>query len=80
MVSDPASSEKDRSAARGLMSTRGLYVFQHDSELGNAHAHALFDRITARKKVEVPRDFADYEVSIDESGLPPAVRLLRRLG
>ena len=72
--------EHDRSAARGQMSTRGLYVFQHDSELGNAHAHALFDRITARKKVEVPRDFADYEVSIDESGLPPAVKILRRLG
>ena len=72
--------EHDRSAARGQMSTRGLYVFQHDSELGNAHAHALFDRITAHKKVEVPRDFADYEVSIDESGLPPAVKLLRRLG
>ena len=72
--------EHDRSAARGQMSTRGLYVFQHDSELGNAHAHALFDRITARKKVEVPRDFADYEVSIDEVGLPPAVKLLRRMG
>ena len=72
--------EHDRSAARGQMSTRGLYVFQHDSELGNAHAHALFDRITARKKVEVPRDFADYEVSIDESGLPPAVKIMRRVG
>ena len=62
------------------MSTRGLDVFQHDSELGNAHAHALFDRIAVRKTVEVPRDFADYEVSIDESGLSPAVKLLRRLG
>ena len=72
--------EHDRSAARGQMSTRGLYVFQHDSELGNAHAHALFDRISVRKKVEVPRDFADYEVNIDESGLPPTVKLLRRLG
>ena len=72
--------EHDRSAARGQMSTRGLYVFQHESELGNAHAHALFDRVTARKKVEVPRDFADYEVSIDESGLPPTVKLLRLVG
>ena len=36
--------EHDRSAARGEMSTRGLYVFRHDSELGNAPAHALFDR------------------------------------
>jgi len=35
-----------------------LYVFQHDSELGNAYARALFDRITVHRKVEVPRDFA----------------------
>jgi CRISPR-associated protein Cas7/Csd2 subtype I-C len=33
--------EHDRSAARGQMSTRGLYVFEHDSKLGNAHAHTL---------------------------------------
>lgn len=57
--------EHDRSAARGEMSTRGLYVFKHESELGNAHAHALFDLIgiarkpgvdaTSQKVVEVPR-------------------------
>jgi CRISPR-associated protein Csd2 len=33
--------EHDRSAARGEMATRGLYVFKHDSELGNAHALAF---------------------------------------
>ena len=32
--------EHDRFAARGEMSTRGLYVVKHDSELGNAPAHA----------------------------------------
>ena len=37
--------EHHRSAARGQMSTRGLYVFKHDSELGNAPAHSLFTRI-----------------------------------
>ena len=31
--------EIDRSASRGLMCTRGLYVFEHDSPLGNAPAH-----------------------------------------
>ncbi len=72
--------EHDRSAARGEMSTRGLYVFEHASELGNAHAHALFDRITARKKVDVPRNFSDYEVSVNEAGLPEAVKLIRRVG
>lgn len=69
--------EHDRSAARGEMSTRGLYVFKHDSELGNAHAHKLFDRIKAKKKVDVPRNFSDYEVNADQSDLPVGVSLIR---
>ncbi len=72
--------EHDRSAARGEMSTRGLYVFEHASELGNAHAHELFKRISTRKRVDVPRDFDDYDVTVDDVGLPEAVRLVRRLG
>lgn len=73
--------EHDRSAARGEMSTRGLYVFKHDSELGNAHAHSLFDRIKIKRKddVDVPRSFADYEVSVDEAGLPAGVSLIKRV-
>ena len=68
--------EHDRSAARGEMSTRGLYVFKHDSELGNAHAHKLFERIRAKKKVDVPRNFSDYDVAVDESAMPAGVKLL----
>ncbi len=71
--------EHDRSAAHGQMSTRGLYVFKHDSELGNAHAHSLFERITATKKVEVPRSFSDYDVVVDESVMPSGVTLLRKV-
>jgi CRISPR-associated protein Csd2 len=65
--------EHDRSAARGQMATRGLYVFKHDSELGNAHAHALFDRVVVKRspEVEVPRDFGAYSVLFD--GQPVAV-------
>nr|WP_323001575.1 type I-C CRISPR-associated protein Cas7/Csd2 [Denitromonas sp.] len=74
--------EHDRSAARGEMSTRGLYVFKHDSELGNAHAHDLFDRIRIARKpgADVPRSFADYTVSIDDTALPAGVTLTRRMG
>ncbi|MGX2040923.1 type I-C CRISPR-associated protein Cas7/Csd2 [Methylocaldum sp. MU1018] len=74
--------EHDRSAARGEMATRGLYVFEHDSELGNAHAHSLFERIRPQLKdgVTVPRSFADYEVAIDEAELPAGVNLTRRVG
>lgn len=73
--------EHDRSAARGEMATRGLYVFKHDSELGNAHAHTLFDRIKVARKadVDVARSFADYEVSIDEASLPNGVTLIKRV-
>lgn len=80
--------EHDRSAARGEMATRGLYLFKHDSELGNAHAHALFDRIQIKRKdgVEVPRSFADYQVRFDGEALAtgaslaaaPGVTLTRR--
>lgn len=80
--------EHDRSAARGEMSTRGLYVFKHDSELGNAPAHALFDRLQV-KPVEagaVARSFEAYSVLFDGQGLSvgqsiqpaPGVTLTRR--
>ncbi len=59
--------EHDRSAARGEMTTRGLYVFKHDSKLGNARAYSLFEHIQANLKnsASVPRDFADYTVFVD---------------
>jgi CRISPR-associated protein Csd2 len=72
--------EHDRSAARGEMTTRGLYVFKHDSELGNAPAHALFERIRPKLKqeVRVPRSFEDYDVAVDEAGLPTGVTLIKK--
>ncbi|MBI3479777.1 MAG: type I-C CRISPR-associated protein Cas7/Csd2 [Nitrosomonadales bacterium] len=74
--------EHDRSAARGEMTTRGLYVFKHDSELGNALAHNLFSRIQPKLKdgVSVPRDFSDYTVTVGEAGLPQGVTLQRIVG
>lgn len=75
--------EHDRSAARGEMSTRGLYVFKHDSQLGNAHAHTLFARVQPKLKegVTVPRDFDNYKVEIDDDKtLPQGVKLERKVG
>jgi CRISPR-associated protein Csd2 len=73
--------EHDRSAARGEMTTRGLYVFKHDSELGCAHAHALFDRVQVARKeeVQVARGFSDYDVTVDGADLPAGVTLIRRV-
>jgi CRISPR-associated protein Csd2 len=64
--------ELDRSAARGLMATRRLLVFEHENALGNAPAHALFKLFTPRKKEEVPvpRSFEDYiDLAIDHEDL-----------
>jgi len=74
--------EHDRSAARGEMSTRGLYVFKHDSKLGNASAYSLFDRVTIQRKdgVESPRQFSDYIVKVDSDDLPSGVTLSRPVG
>ncbi len=61
----------DRSASRGLMACRGLYVFTHESPLGNMPAHRLFERIQVVRNegVEAPRAFSDYTVTVDDAGL-----------
>jgi CRISPR-associated protein Csd2 len=76
--------EIDRSASRGLMCTRGLYVFEHASPLGIAPAHELFERV----KVEslgadaAPRRFEDYrgKITVLGDGLPAGVTLHRMVG
>lgn len=71
--------EHDRSASRGLMQTRGLYVFKHDSELGNAPAHKLFDTIRIKKQTPdtVARSFNDYLVEADTNLVPQGVKLIQ---
>lgn len=72
--------EIDRSASRGLMATRGLYVFEHDSALGNAPAHELFDLVDVPPlgPDKAPRSFKEYTVNVSE---PPAgVTLHRYIG
>jgi CRISPR-associated protein Csd2 len=72
--------DDDRSAARGKMALRELIVFKHDSPLGNAPAHKLFERVTVSRKegVPVPRAYSDYLVSVDKSGLPAGVTIDRK--
>lgn len=74
--------EHDRSAARGEMSTRGLWFFQHESPLGNARASQLFDLFEPKLKDETkpPRKFSDYEVAIHADRLPKGVKLLEMPG
>jgi len=74
--------DHDRSASRGEMSTRALYVFKHSNRLGNAPATTLLDRIQTKKKddVEVARKFNDYDVTVDESNWPEGVEVRNLLG
>ncbi len=71
--------ENDHSAARGKMCLRKLYVFRHDSALGNAPSHELFDKITVTKKENkmAPRCFSDYEIVID-ADMPEGVTLIEK--
>ena len=73
--------DHDRSAARGEMTARGLYIFQHSSQLGNAPAHSLFERISAQLQdpSKPPRNFSDYQLSINQDDLPAEINLIRRL-
>ena len=82
--------EHDRSASKGVMTVRGVYVFKHvgtdtnaeqrqaQAMLGCAPAQVLFeDVVKIAKRVEVPRRFADYDVQVAKDRIPPGVELLR---
>lgn len=85
--------EHDHSAARGQMSSRKLILFRHDSALGNAPAHQLFDIVKVGRAVDgefrsidarldnLPpaRKFADYAVQIDRDALPAGVEIIEVL-
>ena len=83
--------EHDRSAARGEMASRKLIVFRHASALGNAHAHALFDRVNtwrvhkgvrheigaeATDNWPVARAFSDYVITVDRDRLPEGIEVI----
>ena len=74
--------EHDRSAARGQMATRRLIVFKHDSKMGNAPAHKLFDSVKVEplnRDAGPARRFADYVVNLDDASLPKGVTIEKGL-
>lgn len=75
----------DASAARpaGSMAARALLVFKHEKKLGNAHAHALFDRLEVASFEDAPaesgkppRKFADYapRITFDDTPLDDFIK------
>jgi len=74
--------EHDHSAARGKMAARKLYVFKHETPLGNAPSHALFDLIGVKSKNRdgvPPRAFTDYEITVNKDKKPGKVELIEML-
>ncbi|MDO4537003.1 MAG: type I-C CRISPR-associated protein Cas7/Csd2 [Coriobacteriales bacterium] len=70
--------ENDRSSARGLMSSRLLVVFKHESKLGNAPAYRLFDMVHSTKTCpanQQPHSFDDYCIKVDEQAVPAGVTI-----
>lgn len=69
--------EHDRSAARGEMAARKLIVFEHESAMGNAPAHVLFDTVKVERATAEDdgpaRSFADYRVSVNAEAVPQGV-------
>lgn len=72
--------EHDRSAARGKMCLRKLYVFKHNSPIGDYPSYKLMEKIKVAKKddVVVPRSFDDYEIAVDEN-MPDGIELIKRV-
>lgn len=71
--------EHDRSAARGEMAARKLFVFEHESAMGNAPAHKIFDTVNVERlttDADGPaRSFTDYRISVQRDALPAGVTL-----
>ena len=73
--------EHDRSAARGLMGTRKLIIFEHSSRMGNVPVQRLFDSVIVKRKDEnrTARDFSDYTVITLKDQVPPEVSIHERV-
>ena len=82
--------EHDRSASKGVMTVRKIFLFKHEgtssdpaqrtreAKLGCAPAHQLFDLVEVERKkdVSVGRKFTDYNVNFDEAQLPAGVECI----
>lgn len=68
--------DTDRSASRGEMVPQELLIFKHDSKLGNANAHRLFERFRIKEidPTKPSRSTADYEFTFDGTPLDDFIK------
>jgi len=70
--------DHDHSAARGLMSARGLIIFEHGSALGSANAATLFDRVVAERTTKGPaRQFSDFRILLDGKSVTEIPKIIK---
>ncbi|MGY1618589.1 type I-C CRISPR-associated protein Cas7/Csd2 [Geodermatophilus sp. SYSU D00691] len=71
--------DHDRTATRGRLTPRGLYVFSHGDAFGAAPAHRLTERVQVARvgasSDAAPRSFAEYTLSVNDDELPSGVQL-----
>ncbi|GAA4260039.1 type I-C CRISPR-associated protein Cas7/Csd2 [Dactylosporangium darangshiense] len=67
--------DHDRTATRGIMTLRGLYVFSHADAFGNAPAQTLLERVQVERVTgaDTPRAFTDYKITEDLADLPTGI-------
>ena len=86
--------DHDRSAARGEMAARRLIVFKHESAIGNAPAHRLFERVSVQRmfsgeeiepgdraahNLPPARAYGDYVVHLDRNDMPAGIEILDKI-
>ncbi len=73
--------DHDHSAARGKMNARKLIIFKHDSLLGNAPSHLLFDKVKVERITNggPARSYTDYKVVINKDALPTGITIEEKL-
>jgi CRISPR-associated protein Csd2 len=70
--------DHDHSSSRGEMATRKLVAFKHNSKLGNAPSHQLFDLVNVERATDPnspPRSIEDYRITLNREGLPQGVTM-----
>lgn len=72
--------EHDRSASRGKMASRKLFVFKHKNEMGCCQSHILFNKIKVERAPSElpPRSFNEYSITVDRE-MPEGVELIEKL-
>lgn len=70
--------EESRSAMRGSVETKDIFVFRHSSALRNCTFGDIRKCIKEEKRTDQPKCYEDYEIFIDEKALPKNVEVSRR--